>query len=242
MFGLALGLGVLLAIVAATKAHAATSAPDVSASVSKIMASGDPHMMLKASEVASTAGNRQLAAALQQKARDAAAASPTAVYPSPFPNEIPTAAWSSFVHALRGGRPDEITPAYHLGMFGFSMPRLVDLGFASNPVKVKRGDRTVWTATFAPPLGPGPETFLGSAALQYRIFIEMIKADIAAIHANHPEAIGSDIDGTKATASGLLGVAKQAGHKGLGEWLASAETRAKFPNTTAQFRKVNGIF
>lgn len=241
MAGIVLGVAFLLALAAAaaSKAQASQAAPEASESVRKIVGSGDPLKMLAAAEVAKKSGNGQLHADLTAKARDASTAAPNAVYPSPFPS-VATPEWSAFVHALRGGRPDEVSPAYHLGMFGFSMPRLVDLGLAFNPVKVKRGDRTVWTATWAPPLSES--VFLGSAWLQYRTFIEMVKADMAYIHATHPEAVGADIDGTKATSSGLLAVSKQAGHKGLTEWLSSPEVRAKFGNTTAQFKKVNGFF
>jgi hypothetical protein len=243
MFGVALGLGVLLALIAAAKAHAETAPASASldSHVKRIVDSGDPHKMLEAAKVAHASGNRQLGADLASKARDAAIVSSTAVYPSPFP-DVATPAWSAFVHALRSGSATAITPGYFLGLFGFGMPRLVDLGLATNARKVKRGDRTVWDADWSPPLQPGPDKFLASPTLQYHAFVKMVKADSQAIHDMGDKAIGADIDGTKATASGLLAVSKQAGMKGLTEWLASPEVRAQHKNTTAQFKKINGIF
>lgn len=244
MFGLVLGVGVLLALIAsasrASASEIAPAAPSTDAHVKKIVDSGNPHLMLAAAAEAHKAGDKKLGNDLAQKARDAAIVSSTAVYPSPFP-DVPTPAWSSFVHALRTGSAMSITPGNFLGLFGMGMPRLVDLGLATNARKVKRGDRTVWDADWLPPLGPGPEKFLGSPTLQYHAFVKMVKADSNAIH-DLPNAIGADVDGVKATASGLLAVSKQAGLRGLSEWLASPEVRAEHKTTTAQFQKLNGIF
>jgi hypothetical protein len=248
VFGLALGLGVLLALIAsATRANASELSPaqaSTDAHVKKIIDSGNPHLMLAAAAEAHKAGDKKLGNDLTQKARDAAIVSPTAVYPSPFP-DVPTPAWTTFVHALRTGAADMITPGNFLGLFGMGMLRLVDLGLATNPRKVKNGQRddgkAVWVADWLPPFQPGPDKFLGSPTLQYHVFVKMIKADSQAIHAM-PNAIGADIDGQKGTASGLLAVSKQAGLKGLTEWLASPAVRAQYKNTTAQFQKLNGIF
>lgn len=246
MAGIILGVAFLLALAAA-KARASESEPTpagaaaIPASVKKIVASGDPHKMLAAATELHAAGEPHLATHLTNAARDAAAAASNATYPSPFPS-VATPEWSQFVHAMRGPDPKEVTSTNHLGMFAFGMPRLVDLGLAENPRKVKRGGRTVWEADWLPPLQPGPQTFLSSPALQYRTFVKATTADLAAIKRELPEAVGTEIDGIKATPSGLLAVAKLAGVAGLKTWLADPAVRAKYPQSGALFHKVNGLF
>lgn len=236
-----LGIGLLMAILAAaSKAHA--SSPDVAASLHKIVSSGDPAKMLAAGQAATQAGNRQLGAELTERARNAAAASPTAVYPSPFPS-VPTPAWSAWVHAMRAGTsPTTITPGYFLGMFGLGMQRAVDLGLAQNPRQVVRGGRKVWDADWLEPLQPGPDKFLSMPAFQYATFRRAVAADLNAIGTQMPQAVGTEIDGVKASPSGLLAVAKLAGVHGLKAWLEDPAVRAKFPQSGALFRQVNGIF
>lgn len=245
MTGVILGLAFLVAALAASssKARAATvsSAPAVDASVSKIVESGDPHKMLAAAQVAHEAGNTSLAATLATHARNAAAAHPAMTYPSPFPS-VPTPAWSKFVHMLRGSNPRAISPSYHLGLFAFSMPRLVDLGLATNPHKVEHDGKQVWDADWIPALQPGPDKFLASPALQYDTFVKAVVADLHAIKAKFPTAVGSELEGVKVTPSGLLAVTKQAGLKGLETWLADPKVRKQYAHTTESFKKINGIF
>jgi hypothetical protein len=240
IFGIALLMAALAA--AASKAHAGTApapAPGVDASLEKIVRSGDPQKMLAASQAAKESGNRQLADQLTIKAADANVMAPNAVFPSPFPS-VPTQAWTAFVHALRGKNPREITAAYHLGLFAFGMPRLVDLGLATNPQQEQRGGRKVWNATWTSPASL--ETFLGSPSFQYHTFVKAMTADLHEILAKLPHAVGTEIDGKPATPSGLLAVVKQAGLKGLETWIVDEATRKKYPNTTAQFNRLNGLF
>lgn len=242
MIGVVFGVGLLLALLAKASSAHASSAPDVSASLHKIVSSGDPAKMLAAGQAAHAAGDRQLGTALTERARNAAAASPTAVYPSPFPS-VPTPAWSAWVHAMRAGtKPDTITPGYFLGMFGLGMQRAVDLGLAENPRQIVRNGRKVWDADWLAPLQPGPQKFLSMPAFQYATFRRAVAADLAAIGSQMPQAVGTEIDGVKATPSGLLAVAKLAGVHGLKAWLEDPAVRAKFPQSSALFHKVNGIF
>lgn len=246
MTGVILGLAFLVAALAASagKARAASAAPaspSVDSSVSKIVSSGDPHKMLAAAQVAHEAGDTNLATTLATHARNAAAAHPAMTYPSPFPS-VPTPAWSKFVHALRGLNPAAISPSYHLGLFAFSMPRLVDLGLATNPHKIEHDGKTVWDADWVPALQPGPDKFLANPALQYDTFVKAVVADLHAIKEKFPKAVGSEIEGVKATPSGLLAVTKQAGLKGLETWLADPKTRTQYAHTTASFKRINGIF
>jgi len=242
MGGLLIGLAFLMAALAASRARASSgpsspATPD--ASIEKIVRSGDPHKMLAASQAAGKAGDRQLSDKLAIKAADANVMAPGAVFPSPFPS-VPAAAWTAFVRALRGSNPREITPAYHLGIFAFGMPRLVDLGIASNPKKVQKGGRTVWDADWTPPASL--EAFLASPSFQYHAFVKACRQDLEQILAKLPHAVGTEIDGKPATPSGLLAVTKQAGLKGLESWIADEEVRKKHSNTTAAFHRLNGIF
>jgi hypothetical protein len=241
--GLLIGLAFLMAALAAASRAHASSAPaspaTPSASIEKIVSSGDPHKMLAASEAAGKAGDRQLSDKLAIKAADAAVMAKNAMFPSPFPS-VPAPAWSAFVRALRGPNPREITTAYHLGLFAFGMPRLADLGLASNPKKIQKGGRTVWDADWTPPASL--EGFLSSPSFQYHTFVKACRQDLEEILAKLPHAVGTEIDGKPATPSGLLAVTKQAGLKGLESWIADAEVRKKHSNTTAAFHRLNGIF
>jgi len=243
MGGLLIGFAFLMAaLAAASRAHASSapaSAAHPSASIEKIVSSGDPRKMLAASEAASKAGDRPLSDKLAIKAADANVMAKGAVFPSPFPS-VPAAAWTAFVRALKGSNPREITSANHLGLFAFGMPRLVDVGIAENPKKVTKGGRSVWDADWIAPASL--ETFLGSPSFQYHVFVKACRQDLEQILAKLPHAVGTEIDGKPATPSGLLAVTKQAGLKGLESWIADEEVRKKHSNTTAAFHRLNGIF
>lgn len=244
MPGILFPIGILLGLIAlaASKARAASApAGDGKDSLKKIIASKDPRKIAAASIAAKKAGNKPLGQALAKAAKGAAVSAPGAAYKSPFP-KVSNEAWTAYVHGLRGRDPKAITPAYYLGLFGFGMRRLVDLGLAKNPVQVEKNGRKVWDATWIPSLTPGPEKFLADADLQYQTFIKSTTADARAIGTQMPKALGSEIGGVKATLSGLLAVAKQAGIAGLKSWATDEETRKKYPNTSAVFAKMNGIF
>lgn len=242
MGGLLIGLAFLMAaLAAASRAHASSPALPAtpSTSIERIVSSGDPHKMLAASQAAGKAGDRQLSDKLAIKAADANVMAKNAVFPSPFPS-VPAAAWTTFVRALRGPNPREITSAYHLGLFAFGMPRLVDLGLAENAKKVQKGGRTVWDADWIAPASL--ETFLASPSFQYHAFVKACRQDLEQILAKLPHAVGTEIDGKPATPSGLLAVTKQAGLKGLESWIADEAARKTHSNTTAAFHRLNGIF
>ena len=228
----------ILALLASRRASASTPA-DARAALAKIVASEDPRKLAAAAVAAKQAGQPQLAAALVVKAKSAAAGKPDALYPSPFlqPNDQQ---WNKFVRTLRGPDPKAITPAHYLGMFGFGMRKLVDLGLAKNPTQKEYNGRKVWVAEWVPPLTL--DKFLGDANLQYQAFVKAMTADAAWIKKHAPELIGSTLDGKQVTMSGLLGVSKQAGVSGMMKWATDAKIRSQHPQTTAQFNKVNGIF
>ncbi len=241
LFSLALLMGLL---AAASKAHAASApaAPPIKDSVTKIVATGDPRKIAAAAVVAHKSGNNPLAAVLAMHAKRAAAkVVPPSSYPSPWTN-VPSDAWNAWVLALRGPNPRAVTPMNHLGLFAMGMRRLADLGLATSPRQEIVHGKKVWVADWIPVLEPGPDKFLGDADLQYKVFVKSVNDDFKAIKAEMPEAVGTDVDGVKATPSGLLAVTKQAGVAGLKSWLADPKVRQTHTSTTAQFKKLNGVF
>jgi hypothetical protein len=245
-----LAVGILLAMLAASnKARAASSSsaavatapPSTAPAVKAIVESGDPHKMVAAASAAQQAGQPQLAAELVKQARNAAVTGPKAIYPSPWPDVDP-AKWTLFVRAMRGSNQKEITPGYSLGLFGFGMRRLVDLGLASNPHKMDHGGKQVWDADWIPALQPGPEKFLDDAELQYKTFVKSMNLYASQIKAELPEAIGALLDGKPVTMSGLLALAHRAGWAGMKAWSTDPKVRAEHKQSTAVFNKLNGVF
>ena len=246
MAGVLLGLGALLALVAAAtgKAKAAELVPvpsPVGPALKKIKASGNPKAMAAAAVALHKAGHTALAQDVAKSAQSAAVTHPAATYKSPLPN-VAVAAWTQFVRAMRGKDAKAITPSYSLGLFGFGMRRLVDLGLASNPHRIERNGRKVWDADWKDEYSPGPDKFLDDPELQYKTFSKSMLAYAKQVARELRELVGSQLDGQQVTLSGLLAVAHQAGFDGLKKWAASPEVRAQFPGTSTQFHKLNGIF
>jgi len=243
------GIGLLIALISAAKARAATgpatsaassAPPATAAAVDKIVASGDPAKMVAAIQIAQNAGDHQLAADIAKAAKGAAVVN-TKVFPSPWGN-VPDLGWTRFVVGMRGKDPKVITPGYTLGLFNFGMRRLVDLNLASNPHQGEYKGKKVWLADWAPPLQPGPDKFLSDADAQYKAFIKSNQLYATQIKKEIPEAIGATLDGKPVTLSGLLAVAHRAGWAGLRKWLSDPATRAEHKQSTEIFNKLNGAF
>lgn len=242
--------GIVVAIMAAASrsaraagpgSRAAAAAPaGTAASVKRIVDSGDPRKMVAAATAAHQAGQPALAAELVKHAKNAAI-STAGTYPSPFA-AVSAPAWSAFVKGLRGKSQREITPTFNLGLFGFGMRRLVDLGLASNPRQLEFNGKKTWQADWAPALQPGPDKFLDDADAQYKALVKSVTLYAAQIGKELPEVIGSTLDGKPVTLSGLLAVAHRAGWGALKDWISSPDVRAKHTTTTALFNKLNGAF
>ena len=251
MIPVVFGFGILVAILSALtrKAQAAAASPSpataaasasTAASVQKIVDSGSPQKMMAAAAAAKDAGDHALADGLSKEAQNAAVVNAKA-YPSPFPS-VAGSEWSQFAINLRGKSAKTITPGYSLGLFGFGMRRLVDLGLASNPHKGTYKGKTVWLADWAPQLTPGPDTFLNTAQGQYNAFVKSMQLYAAQVHKEIPEAIGSTLDGKPVTLSGLLAVAHRAGWQGLKDWMGDPAVRAAHKQSGDIFNKENGLF
>lgn len=147
--------------------------------------------------------------------------------------------WLAFLRAASCGNPRTVTPSFRLGVFGFSVRRLCDLGAMANPRVIHFEGRQVWDALWLNPASL--KSFQAAPMLQYRLFLDSIKGFSAS-----PEviqAVGQAIDGQKVTQSGALMLAHRAGLSGMDSWLQDPSIRQRFSdNTTAFFKRANGIF
>jgi hypothetical protein len=108
-----------------------------------------------------------------------------------------------------------------------------------NPRVIRYHKRQVWDADWADP--KNLQAFQASPMLQYSLFVNSL-----CDYAKAPEvvnAIGQEVEGVTVTQSGALMIAHRAGLPGMVSWLADPNVRGKFTdNTTAFFKKANGIF
>jgi len=156
---------------------------------------------------------------------------------SPLP-EASARAWTRFVELIAGNNAfSSVSSRGDLGLFQFSLRRLADLGFVTNPRKDGSGR---WTADWIAPYSQAQ--FLSDGKLQYQTFVRATLADREAILARHNDAIGRVLAHKVATLSGLLAAARQAGLRGLAAWLASGADRVKFPQTTTAYLRANGLY
>ena len=149
--------------------------------------------------------------------------------------------WERFLKVMSDDKNGKsVSKSGYIGYFRFSMPRLNDIGLACNVRKVAVDGKQVWQGDFIPPLTL--DGFLESPTVQCKAFA-LATGDLATrIRSVYPEGVNGDIDGVRASLSGLIAVAHKAGLKGLGSWMSKPEDRKKFPHTTEAFRAANGIF
>ena len=154
----------------------------------------------------------------------------------PLPG-IPIAHWERFITVMAIAPKRQVSPRYRLGTFGLDARRLADVGFMQSPRKVAVGGESgVWTGEWKRPLTT--EKFLGSMPVQYTAF----KRSMARMAPKVAGFVGTEIEGTKATLSGLLGVGHLAGEAGVKSWVEDPDVRKRFKATTANFARTNGIF
>jgi hypothetical protein len=161
-----------------------------------------------------------------------------ATYQSPIP-EATDEQWEHFARLMQTGELSAVTPSGQVGLFQTRLKRLEDLGLASNVHRENHHGGATWTATIRPPLTM--ERLLADPLAQYRIFAASMTRYRAEILSHHRRAIGTDIDGKRATLSGLLAVAHHAG-PALASWLANSEDRRRFERTTAAYNATTGVF
>lgn len=213
--------------------------PKVRENIEKAEKTKDPKH-LKAAEVqARKEGKPQQAKAIKKAYDGQRVAQGTVTYKAPLPSIKPEK-WTTFANCMKG--PNVITPAFAMGLFGFSARRLVDLKVMKNPRQGDYKGRKVWTGDWVPPMTINK--FMADQAFQYKVFLASMKNYIVRIGADPKvkATIGTVIDGKRVTLSGLLAVAHKAGFAGLKSWLANPKDRKKFVATTAAFNKCNGLF
>jgi len=176
-----------------------------------------------------------LGGAVFGRSRKGLSMTPTPRY-GPLPG-IPLVRWERFITVMAIAPKRRVTPRYRLGTFGLDARRLADVGFIEKPRKATVGGETgVWVGEWKKPLTT--EKFLDSMPAQYTAF----KRSMARMTPKVAGYIGAEVDGTKCTLSGLLGVGHLAGEAGVKSWVESPDVRKRFRATTANFTRTNGIF
>jgi hypothetical protein len=193
-------------------------------------------------------GHASLAVALRDEAAvlaaaeafaDAAGVTLQITYPSPL-RDVDTASWTTYVQRSRVARPSAVAPDGRLGCYALTARELADAGWMLDARKALRDGRLGWTGTWAD--GRSEAAFLADPAEQYEALTALAKLHGRVLVRHHEDLIGQEIEGQPATLSGLLGVCRRAGLGGLRGWAADAAQRKKFPETTAAYARLNGIF
>ena len=155
----------------------------------------------------------------------------------PLPG-VPLHSWERFVLVMATAPRRRVTPRYRLGTFGMDARRLCDVGFMSAPRKVSVSGSAggAWVGEWRTPLTT--EKFLASTPAQYEAF----RRSVVRMAPKVGEFVGAEVDGTKCTLSGLLGVGHLAGEEGVRGWVGDPAVRRRFRATTENFNRTNGIF
>lgn len=145
--------------------------------------------------------------------------------------------WEHFVALMAVAPKNHIGKGGKLGTFQMNARHLKDTGAMTAAVKGQRGNEIgVWVGKWSP--GLTEEKFLGSMPLQYAVFVRSARAAAPKVSS----MVGVEVEGKKASLSGLLGVVHAAGEGGVRSWVESEDVRKRFPSTTALFHKTNGVF
>lgn len=148
-------------------------------------------------------------------------------------NGVPFHAWEKFVSVMVLAPKTHVSPRNRLGTFQMDPKRLKDIGAIK---EVKKNELGAWEGKWSS--GLTQSDFLGSLPLQYATFVRSVRAMAPKVSG----LVGSEVDGKKASLSGLLGVGHIAGEVGVFGWVSSADERRRFGRTTEMFDKTNGIF
>lgn len=202
----------------------------------------------QAAVTAAHAGLASLAAALRDEAAvlaaaesfaDAAGVTVTALYPSLF-KDVADTDWTAYVRRSRVARPSAVAPDGRLGCYALSPRELADAGWMQDAHKTTRDGRLTWAGTWAP--GRSEAAFLADPAEQYEALAALSALHARVVKRQHTDLFGEALEGQPATLSGLLGVCRRAGLGGLRGWATDAAQRKRFPETTAAYARLNGIF
>ena len=151
---------------------------------------------------------------------------------SPLPGATPAQFWDFFRRMRRFPLGDVVKGPKedYFGSFHLGTRTLGDLGVM-----------TVHRAPDGRYVGSWKVTdFLTSAKSQYLAWLKLAQEYRAVIVGRHGSVIGTTVDGTRLSLSGLLGLAMSGGLATLAKWLESPADRK--PETTALLRRYNGVF
>lgn len=153
------------------------------------------------------------------------------------PLGVPLLSWERFVAVMAVAPRNTVSSRGRMGAFGMDARRLADVGFMNRACKMTVGSETgVWVGEWKAPLSQ--EKFLENVPAQYEAFKRsMVK--LAPVVNKH---VGKEVEGKKASLSGLLGVGHMAGEAGVESWVKDPLVRKRFAGTTDRFHKTNGIF
>lgn len=255
MFGIVLGVGGLVALIALViRREGDKRVPgSIDETTPKPHSKGLPeevkHVVLRqakgekpptktelevASSAATMAGFTQLGEELSKKAEVAPdKLEKSATLPSPI-KDVSDDAWTIFTRRMKTANPEDIDSRGNVGMFAMTVRRLTDLGIFKDPKKVGG----VWNADWQIPKAQ----LLSNPKLQYKLFEKSMVGHVGFIKGKLDKGVGLEIQGRNATMSGLLAVAHRAGSEGLAKWVADPGQQEKFPGTTAVYLSMNGIF
>lgn len=132
---------------------------------------------------------------------------------------------------------DTVSEQGRIGLFGVGARRLAELGYMSKVQKIPWGEsKEIFMGEFFPPLTL--EKFLCAPLVQVQVFEQDMKERCDAIHRGELSSFIS----SEVTLSGILALTHSAGIKGALSWLLNGEDAEKFPNTTQNFARANGVF
>jgi len=142
-------------------------------------------------------------------------------------------AWEKFVAEMAKSGKAEKGRKGKMGAFQMDARRLADVGAMKKAWKTPEGS---WTGEWS--AGLTETAFLGSMPLQYAVFVRSMRAAAPKVS----PLVGREVEGKKASLSGLLGVSHVAGERGVLSFVEDADVRRKFPATSEAFKRTNGIF
>lgn len=153
--------------------------------------------------------------------------------PSPLEG-VSDEAWTKWVAAMRVGDAGTVSDTSKLGLFGFKVQRLADLGFVENvqPTNARKTGHMAWTCDWKEPLTQA--AFLSSQRLQYGALVNSTRLYALAIADGEVEVPESDL-----TLSGALALLHKCGPRGLAQWQDEDSRR---PTTVKLLEATNGLF
>jgi hypothetical protein len=135
--------------------------------------------------------------------------------------------WEEFAARVAREQPTFSSPR-HVGQFRQRRDRLAELGI--DPASVAESPQAQIDA-FAQDMGDAHRHAQESGLV----------AEYRGMTVEIPNSDGQHVP-IEVTLSGVLGVIQAAGLEGAAEWLEKPNDRVRFPQTTAAFRRTNGVF